>query len=150
MKKIFSSCEVGKLIGADPSSVNRWIDSGKLVAFRTPGGHRRVLRAELVTFLKELGMPLPPELRSTPVALLIGEFTPAAKKAVKQIEMESTFEKNLTQGLLDIGKIKPDVVVLRNGASGVSEEIKRCMPSIKVVSVPTSAKPAEIVSAMQS
>lgn len=36
-----------RLLGVTPQTVARWIDSGRLPAFRTLGGHRRIARADL-------------------------------------------------------------------------------------------------------
>lgn len=36
--------EVGILFGVTAKTVARWADSGYLVSFRTPGGHRRFTR----------------------------------------------------------------------------------------------------------
>jgi excisionase family DNA binding protein len=61
-KKIFTTYEVSKFCSVDLSTVINWIDGGKLLAYKTPGGHRRVKREDLVHFLKEYKMPIPPDL----------------------------------------------------------------------------------------
>ena len=38
-------------------TLKRWIDAGSLAAFRTPGGHRRILVEEFQRFLSAEGMP---------------------------------------------------------------------------------------------
>lgn len=40
-----STGEVAAVFGITPSTVIRWIDKGRLVCIRTPGGHRRVATA---------------------------------------------------------------------------------------------------------
>jgi excisionase family DNA binding protein len=80
MKRYYSSRDVAFLIKSDPSSVNRWIDSGKLKAHRTPGGHRRVNPADLLEFLEQHGMPIPAELRASCVILIRNSST--TKKTV--------------------------------------------------------------------
>jgi hypothetical protein len=35
------------MLGVDPSTLRRWSDSGKVPVFRTPGGHRRYVEADL-------------------------------------------------------------------------------------------------------
>jgi two-component system response regulator VicR len=39
------------------AAVLRWIKSGKLKAYRTPGRHYRIKRADFTTFLDTHGMP---------------------------------------------------------------------------------------------
>ncbi len=41
------------MIGASESSLKRWIDSGKLVAHKTSGGHRRIALPEAIEFIRE-------------------------------------------------------------------------------------------------
>ncbi len=61
--KHFSTHDIARLLGFDPSTVSKWVDAGKLAAFRTPGGHRRVLEDQLRAFLVEYEMPIPDELK---------------------------------------------------------------------------------------
>jgi excisionase family DNA binding protein len=51
--------EVAKLLSVDVRTVVRWMDAGSLVAFRTPGGHRRISWETLARFAGERGWPLP-------------------------------------------------------------------------------------------
>ncbi|MHC4600439.1 MAG: response regulator [Planctomycetota bacterium] len=53
----YTSHEVSRLCGVAPITVGRWIEAGKLKAFRTVGGHRRVLKADLEAFMAEYGIP---------------------------------------------------------------------------------------------
>lgn len=55
--RILSTYDIAKSLSVDISTVSNWIDSGKLKAFRTPGGHRRVLRKDFVEFTREYKMP---------------------------------------------------------------------------------------------
>ena len=43
--------EASHHLGVDPDTLRRWSDNGKIDVFRTPGGHRRFLRAALDTLL---------------------------------------------------------------------------------------------------
>jgi len=61
-KKIFTTYEVSRYCSVDLSTVINWIDQGRLLAYKTPGGHRRVRREDLVHFLKEYRMPVPGDL----------------------------------------------------------------------------------------
>lgn len=45
--------EVAKMLGVNVSTVKRWTDQGKLSCFRTAGGHRKFLMADLVDFLEQ-------------------------------------------------------------------------------------------------
>jgi len=47
-----SLTEAGELLGVHPDTLRRWADSGDIPHFRTPGGHRRFRRANLVAWMQ--------------------------------------------------------------------------------------------------
>ncbi len=88
---LLTSHEVGVLLQVNPSSVNKWIDEGLIRAFRTPGGHRRIVAGNLVAFLEKKAMPIPPQFAhlatATPKAAekpVAARKAPAKKKVVKK------------------------------------------------------------------
>ena len=58
VEEVFSTHRIAELLNVDISSVSNWINSGKLEAYRTPGGHRRVLKRDFIEFIKEYNMPV--------------------------------------------------------------------------------------------
>src|SRR5260370_5844825 len=56
---LLTSHEVGDLLQVNPSSINKWVNEGRITAFRTPGGHRRIRASDLVRFLDGHKMPIP-------------------------------------------------------------------------------------------
>lgn len=83
MKKL-STLHVARLLGVSHQSVANWIDSGKLRAGKTPGGHRRVNPEDLVAFLKVQKLDIPPELNSRSRIILIVDDDPAVGAALMQ------------------------------------------------------------------
>ncbi|PJA16819.1 MAG: hypothetical protein COX65_01795, partial [Elusimicrobia bacterium CG_4_10_14_0_2_um_filter_56_8] len=61
-KKIFSTFEVAKMLELSPGTVANWVDAGRLTAYNTLGGHRRIKAEDLKTFLEENNNPVPKEL----------------------------------------------------------------------------------------
>lgn len=125
MPRVFSSKGVADIVGADPSSVNRWIDSGQLKAYRTPGGHRRVGTKELVEFLERCGITVPQQLGSgaRQVLLVDGDAT-----AVRSLQRSlQRVDSNLVvqacscgiEALLKVALVRPTVVVLEASISGL-------------------------------
>lgn len=55
--KVFSTTEIGKICGVNPTTVQQWIDNNDIKAYKTPGGHRRVLKKDLLDFMKRYGFP---------------------------------------------------------------------------------------------
>ena len=44
---LLTSYQVGALLQVNPSSINKWVKDGRIPAFRTPGGHRRIRRLDV-------------------------------------------------------------------------------------------------------
>jgi excisionase family DNA binding protein len=62
-RAVFTTFEAAKLCHVSPLSIINWVNAGRIPAFRTPGGHRRLRREDLARFMRENGIPLPEELR---------------------------------------------------------------------------------------
>lgn len=56
--------EIAQYCHVTDRAVLKWIDEGKLKAYRTPGNHCRVSVADFLRFLKGYHMPIPEEFRS--------------------------------------------------------------------------------------
>ncbi len=124
-----TSYQIGKLIHVSRQAVNQWIDKGLMPAFRTPGGHRRVQREDVVVFLKERGMPVPEVLQdvggagmgSGPrrIALLsedsafVGRLQPALSENLPDVELRPF--TNACDALLAIGQSRPDLIIADTG-----------------------------------
>jgi CheY-like chemotaxis protein len=118
MAKNLSTFAIAQMLHVDPGSVANWIDQSLLKAHRTPGGHRRVAVEDLVQFLREHKMPIPSELETTPVRILIVDDEPAItqliaraiKAAMPELEVIEA-HGGFRAGTI-IATLKPDVVVL--------------------------------------
>lgn len=55
---VYTPRQVAQALGVSESSVKRWVDSGKLTAAKTVGGHRKVSLPSLTSFLRETGHKL--------------------------------------------------------------------------------------------
>lgn len=60
--RIYSALEVANLCGVVNQTAINWIRNGYLKAFTTPGGQYRVYAEDLLAFLDERGMRIPPGL----------------------------------------------------------------------------------------
>src|SRR6478672_5985461 len=75
MDKLYTTHDIAGLLQVDASTVSKWIDRNILLAFRTPGGHRRVRATDLRSFLISHEMPVPDELGGDIVRLLLVDTT---------------------------------------------------------------------------
>ncbi len=109
---------MGTLLQINPSSVVKWVNEGLLPAYRTPGGHRRIRRADLVSFLRGNGMFIPPELGGgvTRVLMvdddvrLLSAFARAMRAHADRIELEVV--QSGIEALVKVGAAKPDVLII--------------------------------------
>src|SRR5207244_4534441 len=67
-KTIYTTHEVSRLLHVNPRSVINWIEQSLLTSYRTPGGHRRIRRDDLLAFLRKHQIP-------TPASLVDGKFS---------------------------------------------------------------------------
>ena len=82
-ERLLTSHEVGALLQVNPSSVKKWVNEGRIAAFRTPGGHRRIRVADLVDFLHRHAMPIPrPVTPATPPRPARASAAPVAKSVL--------------------------------------------------------------------
>ena len=59
--------ELADALGVSESSLKRWVDADKIVAFRTEGGHRRIAVTEAVRFIRDTHAPIArPDLLGLP------------------------------------------------------------------------------------
>ena len=49
--------QVATLFHVDPKTVTRWAHAGRLGSLRTPGGHRRFRKSEVMQLLESLTQP---------------------------------------------------------------------------------------------
>jgi len=120
-QKIFSTFEVAKMLELSPGTVANWVDAGRLKAFNTLGGHRRIKAEDLKTFLEENKIPAPTALLEridTAKKVLIVEDDVKFLKLMERFFR--TFRKkweifSATDGFQAgslVGSEKPDVVIL--------------------------------------
>ena len=57
--KTYSTFDIARMLEMVPGTVANWVDNGRLKAFTTPGGHRRISRTDLLAFLRKNSMPVP-------------------------------------------------------------------------------------------
>ncbi|MFH1352137.1 MAG: response regulator [bacterium] len=72
-KKIFTTQDVSRMLSCDLTTVIKWVNEGKLKAYKTPGGHRRIEGPDLVDFVKKFKLPFPDELKEENRILIVDD-----------------------------------------------------------------------------
>ena len=120
----FTTHQVAKLLGVSLPTVVNWINAGRLEAYRTPGGHRRIPAKSILVFCRTFNIPEPLELRlksagaaekptiviasfENDFAELLKEFL-VVKTGFKVVVAESAFTLGLALGKADGGIVVID------------------------------------------
>ena len=62
IRKVYTSGQVGKICNVSPRTVSKWIDNDRLKGYELPYSHdRRVVHDDLITFMRDHGLPMPKE-----------------------------------------------------------------------------------------
>src|ERR1700679_1615135 len=62
-KKPLTTVQIAEYCHVTHRGVLKWVESGKLRAYRTPGKHSRVSIEDFLRFLKQYNMPIPEEIQ---------------------------------------------------------------------------------------
>ncbi|MDX1390055.1 MAG: response regulator [Acidobacteriota bacterium] len=119
-KSVFTTFEAAKLCHVSPLSIINWVNAGRLPAFRTPGGHRRIRREDLIRFMRENGMPLPDDLREgsgRPKVLVVDDEASIREVLSEHLASRSkAYEVMTAADGFEAGRLvatfRPDVVLL--------------------------------------
>jgi len=119
-KRYWGTQRVARVLQVTPATVASWIDQGHLKGHRTPTGRRRVESVDLAEFLRAHGMSVPNELqmsRARAVVVVVEDDPGYLKALVRTIEREAPEVEVVeattgVDGLLEIGRLSPDLVVL--------------------------------------
>lgn len=116
-KSIFTTHEVSALLQVNPRSVINWIEQDLLASYRTPGGHRRIRREDLMAFLRKHKIPIPASLMEGKFSILIVEDEEEMAKLLKTfLEKQGNYATHMASdgisALIEVGRSKPDLLIL--------------------------------------
>ena len=119
MKNYYTTSEISEISGVTPPSINNWIKSGQLTAYKTPGGHYRIRRETLINFLTNNNIPVPPnlELHDRPRILIVEDDEDVREfmiEVIKDLEylVETEVAVNGFMAGTKLAEFKPDLVIL--------------------------------------
>jgi len=123
-KAIYTTHEVSRLLQVSPRAVINWIEQSLLPSYRTPGGHRRIRREDLLVFVRKHQIP-------TPAILVQGKFTvlivdddqnivePIRTFLLRRGSYEVASASDGISALIEVGRIKPDLLIMDLKIPGV-------------------------------
>lgn len=156
-EKIYTTYQIGKFCQVNIRTVIRWIETGKLKAYSTPGGHRRVKWSDLITFLTQNKMPIPRELEEAKKKkiLLVDNDADFLKTATEILEKIPDTEVQTTSSGFDAGILVaewlPDLIILdffipELDGFAVTKRIRENprLKKIPIIAVTSTADPDEL------
>src|SRR5437667_11480545 len=116
-KPIYTTHEVSRLLHVNPRSVINWIEQSLLSSYRTPGGHRRVRRDDLLAFLRKHQIPTPSSLVDGKFRILIVDDQEEVVNLLKtHLQRQGSYEvisaSNGISAMIEAGRVKPDLLIL--------------------------------------
>lgn len=117
-KQSFSTSDVARYCHVTADTIRKWAEAGKLRVFKTPGGHRRIRREDLVRFMKDNNIPLHEDLGNPGVKILVVDDEKAVISVIRRFleRSDTPFQIEVATDGYDAGSLvssfRPDVVFL--------------------------------------
>lgn len=114
----YTTGEVAAFCHVTINAVKKWIASGKLAAFRTPGGHYRINRQDFREFLDKYKLEVRDELFPERAKILVvddeKEVVEFVRGALESMDPSFLVEtaSNGYDALIKVGDFKPELLVL--------------------------------------
>ncbi len=117
----YTTYQVAKYLGVSLPTVVNWVNSGLLVAHRTPGGHRRIARNDLLSFARENDYPLSRDfleqsVGSSKKVLVVDDEADFSDMVRDYLVLKGGFEVEVAQSGFQAGytvaRFKPDIVLM--------------------------------------
>lgn len=139
----YTSREAAKKLGVSTTTIQLWVESGVLPAWKTAGGHRRIPSEAVDTILAKQQSTAVPDRTTHTHSVVIVEDEPVQREMYRIKFAEWNLPVNLYlaqdgfEGLLMIGKYAPDLIIADLSMPGMNgfEMIKRLLGN-KEIRVP--------------
>jgi excisionase family DNA binding protein len=146
MNLYYTTFEAAELLGVSLPTVVNWIKARRIKAHRTPGGHRRIAREELATFMVRQGIPLPDELAGAAPArrkvLVVAGPGPAREGTARQLSQAGFAVEQASPGFAAgaaAARFAPEAVVLHADAPDGGETLRALRADRELHHVPVVA-----------
>lgn len=110
----FSIPKAAEQCGVDRRTMWRWVKSGRVNSFVTPGGHHRILRSDIDSLLAKTGLPVTSPQDEKSILIVDDDEsvrTTFQKRLIRKKFRVSTAADGFQAGL-KVRDLKPDLIVL--------------------------------------
>ncbi len=114
-KEYYTTIETAKLLGVSVRTVQLWVENGSLEAWKTAGGHRRIVAKSVHDYLaSQHQIESAPSKRKRVLVVednpTVAKFYQAAIDSWRQ-PIDVVIKQDGFEGLLDIGQTPPDLLI---------------------------------------
>ncbi len=108
-----------KYCNVSSKTIINWVEAGHIKAYRTVGGHRRIKKQDLETFMKSQGIPIPGESdQKTRKKILVVDDDMIIVESIVQALEEDEFDYEVISASdgfeagLQVNHFHPDLIIL--------------------------------------
>jgi excisionase family DNA binding protein len=115
-KRFLTTGKIAQYCAVSHLTVTNWIRAGKLSASRTPGGHNRIRREDLLQFLIEHNFPVPQELAPEGKQILVVDDERALAEIMAHVLQQDGYQVSVAfdgyEAGLKMATLQPDLLIL--------------------------------------
>lgn len=119
MDDVLTVFQASKYCNVSPKTIINWIEAGHIEAYKTVGGHRRIKKPDLETFMRKQGMPVPEkEINSARKRILIVDDDPIIVETLVQALEEEDYNYEIISASdgfeagLQVNHFRPHLLIL--------------------------------------
>lgn len=116
--EFLTSTQAASLLGVSLRTVQLWVEAGTLRAWKTAGGHRRIIRSSVDEVLEKRRQQLHMPVANKNIKLMLVEEDAEMREFLKQqlSELDTPVDvvtaENGFEGLLQLGRKRPDLAII--------------------------------------
>lgn len=115
----YTTFQVAKVLGVSLPTVVNWVNSGRLKAHRTPGGHRRIAHTDVLAFARDNDYPVSREFADALAVnrvLVVDDERDFAELVREFLQLKGGYEVEVAHSGFHAGftvaRFKPDLIVM--------------------------------------
>lgn len=119
MQDIFTVFEASKYCSVSSRTIINWIESGHINAYKTVGGHRRIKKDDLESFMRNQGIPIPDAAKQDErIRILVVDDDPIIVETIVQALEEDEHDYEVIsagdgfEAGLQVNHFKPHLLIL--------------------------------------
>lgn len=119
MDDVLTVFKASKYCNVCTKTIINWIDSGHIEAYKTVGGHRRIRKSDLESFMRKQGIPIPEaEIEEERKRILVVDDDPIIVETIVQALEEDQYDYEVISASdgfeagIQVNHFKPHLILL--------------------------------------